>query len=552
VTDSFVEVEIEDTGVLIIKDNIESEEYKEALIREYRLNLQSVDALSFQFYTDGSLGNSSDGEKRMGAAWVQTEGPNQGNFFAAGVTDWPSSYRAEIVAIILAMLTVPQNSEIEIVTDSASCINTFHRLYKPSPKHTIRRWIKEKNWSLWMRLFEIIRRKRLQVKFKKVKAHSGDKYNDQADRLAKEGKNFPEIIWKDPRRPLWSILPVWNNLVIDMSLREFIKEVHIKETVVDWCQQNRVQKRWSEEINKQDQYSWKIFWSQCRQGSSIQTSMKQAKERNFRIKMMNDELPTLSNLKKRLPDVYRTSTCIQCGVGEEDTGHLFSCPALVSDRAQIWEEVEKKTITKFKEIVNKSNDGKTNARNPVNLIHLIKQWKSSTRNPERELINKSLGLFSSQERCIWKEKAKEDGIQGSLGSTILENLSHNLLKLFRKRIWIPRCERTIAWERTQGISSRQKRKKDKRPLKKSPKRRKQDSLEIPEVAGESRGKIRKSGEGLSLDQKEKPSKKSISKLAENPAEKEEGSRERRNLSLGEKVIETVWDWIKEGKKWVGY
>jgi hypothetical protein len=60
------------------------------------------------------------------------------------------------------------------------------------------------------------------------------------DKLAKEGRNFPEVIWKEPRRPLWTVLPMWNQLTVDISLREFVKEVHKKETVIEWSQQNRV------------------------------------------------------------------------------------------------------------------------------------------------------------------------------------------------------------------------------------------------------------------------------------------------------------------------
>ena len=137
-TNSFLEVEIEDLGVTIICDNIDSEEHKENLIREYRLNHNSDQVRDFQFYTDGSLGSAKNQEKRMGAAWLQTKGPNQDNFFATGVTDWPSSHRAELVAIILAVLTVPQASRVKIVTDSVSCIHTYNRLIKPDPRRTIR------------------------------------------------------------------------------------------------------------------------------------------------------------------------------------------------------------------------------------------------------------------------------------------------------------------------------------------------------------------------------------------------------------------------------
>jgi len=74
--DSFLKVEIEDPGILVIEDNIEAGEYKETLIREYRLNHQQSQQNVFQFYTDGSLGKETDQEKKMGAAWIQSFGPN--------------------------------------------------------------------------------------------------------------------------------------------------------------------------------------------------------------------------------------------------------------------------------------------------------------------------------------------------------------------------------------------------------------------------------------------------------------------------------------------
>ena len=85
-----------------------------------------------------------------------------------------------------------------------------------------------------MRLLDIIKRKWLKVNLKKVKAHSGDIFNDKVDTIVKEGSNFPGIIWKDPRWPLWLVLSIWNNLIIDISPRDFIKEIYIKETVVTW------------------------------------------------------------------------------------------------------------------------------------------------------------------------------------------------------------------------------------------------------------------------------------------------------------------------------
>jgi len=368
------------------------------------------------------------------------------------------------------------------------------------------------------------------MNLKKVKAHSGDIHNDQVDSLAKEGRNLTEIIWKDPRRPIWSVLPVWNSLTIDISTRDFMKEIHTKETVVEWSQQNRVQKRWTKEIREQDQYSWKNFWSQCRQGSTLQTSLKQAKERNFRIKLINDELPTLRNLKIRKPEIYRDTTCILCRGEEESLEHLFTCPALTTDRTQIWEEAERKVTKKLQEFKsNKDGDTENSRGNSTpKLLQVIRQWKTFSRKPGQDLINKCLGLFSSQERQVWNGKAREDGIRGSASQAILDIFSQSLLKLFRKRIWIPWCERVIAWERIQGISGKGKKSK------------------IRKVTSNKRG--RKSR----IDKNPEP----IGELRKDPDDDMTRQRTRKegegSASLGEKVVETVWDWIKKGKKWVGY
>jgi ribonuclease HI len=530
-TDSFMEVEIEDPGISVIQDNIESEEHREGLIKEYRLNYHRDQTKDFQFYTDGSLGNTVDQDRRMGAAWLQTKGPNQDNFYITGVTDWPSSCRAELVAIILAVLTVPQTSKVEIVTDSASCISTYNRLVKPDPRRTIRRWIKEKNWSLWMRLLEIIRKKKLQVYLTKVKAHSGDKFNDKVDKLAKEGKNYPEVIWKDPRRPLWSVLPVWNQLTVDLSLREFIKEVHKRETVVEWSLQNRVQKQWATEIEEQNSFSWINFWKQCRQGSSLQTSLKQAKERNFRVKLMNNELPTLHNLQTRRPDIYKDATCLTCGNREENTEHIFDCPALLSTRLQIWKEVKEKTVSKFKEISKKGNKN-DRKDHPTGLIQLINQWETQFSNSSQDLINMCLGLFDEEKKQTWINKAKEDGLKNAEGQILLDLLSCKLLKLFRKKIWIPRCERTIAWEKTQNINFRLKRRKEK-------------------ATREEKTRIRQPSPP-SHERQEPPNRPT---LVEKPLTSRSLSRKQNEDSsrnLGNRITEIVWDWIKEGKKWLGF
>jgi hypothetical protein len=378
-----------------------------------------------------------------------------------------------------------------------------------------------------MRLIEIINKKKLQVNLSKVKAHSGVIFNEQADKLAKEGKNFPEIIWKEPRRPLWSVLPTWNQSIIDISLREFTKEFHKKETTIEWSQQRRIQNCWSEEIEEQSNYSWDKFWKLCRQGSSSQTSIKQAKERSFRIKLMNDELPTLSNLQKRKPNIYKETICPICKEKKEDIKHIFECSSSLNTRLQIWTEIKRKVKTKYHETIKRSKK-RTNKENtdPVNLIQLIDQWETQSSNSSQELINLSLGLFDDLKRKAWNDKAKKDGLKSIDGQAILNLISCKFLRLIRKKIWIPRCEKIIAWENTQGIGRTEK-------------RRKKENRKIP-----------RKGKGIK-DQQTPCAQEYQEEREEDTSDHLKEVETLVNPNNKNKTSEVVWNWIKEGKKWLG-
>ncbi|POG77078.1 hypothetical protein GLOIN_2v1550909, partial [Rhizophagus irregularis DAOM 181602=DAOM 197198] len=89
---------------------------------------------------------------------------------------WPSSTRAEIMAVLTCLIVCPPNSLINIFTDSQCTIDTFTSLsnYKITP----RRKQKINNIILWQAIQQIIAEINLQVRFTKVKAHSGVEYND--------------------------------------------------------------------------------------------------------------------------------------------------------------------------------------------------------------------------------------------------------------------------------------------------------------------------------------------------------------------------------------
>ena len=244
---------------------------------------------------------------------------------------------------------------------------------------------------------------------------------------------------------------------------------------------------------------------------------------------MNDELPTLHNLKKWRPDIYKNATCLLCGKKEENTGHVFDCSALLNNRLQIWEDVKKKITSKFQEISNKRDKPDRKDR-PASLLQLINQWETQFSNSSQDLINMCLGLFDKRKLQTWNTKTKDDRLKITEDQTILNLLSHKLLKLYRKKIWILRCERTIAWEQAQNINFWIKRKRKKFT--------RQGGIRSKTSAAHSQG----SSDRLKpLEESGKNKSRSIYR-----------SREEKQHSLGEKVKEVVWSWVKEGKKWLGY
>ncbi|RHZ45287.1 hypothetical protein Glove_682g6 [Diversispora epigaea] len=104
-----------------------------------------------EFYSNGSLTEQGTQHMCMGSAWIQTSGPQLLSTFSCGVSSWPSSSHAEVIAIFTALLTAPSQCKVKINTDSQTFI-----------------------------LF-------------KVKAHSGVIFNEQVDRLAKNALNLEPI-----------------------------------------------------------------------------------------------------------------------------------------------------------------------------------------------------------------------------------------------------------------------------------------------------------------------------------------------------------------------
>ena len=62
----------------------------------------------------------------MGISWIQIENEMEIHKFNAKTKGWPSSTRAEIIAILTMLLVVKKHSVVNIYTDSKNTISTFN------------------------------------------------------------------------------------------------------------------------------------------------------------------------------------------------------------------------------------------------------------------------------------------------------------------------------------------------------------------------------------------------------------------------------------------
>lgn len=128
-------------------------------------------------YTDGACsGNPGPG----GWGWIVPDGP-----WASGFSSDTTNQRMELTAALEALRQL--DGPVEVVSDSTYVVNCFQqgwwegwlrRGWKNANKQPVA------NQDLWAPLIELYQQRADELSFRWVKGHSGDPYNDLADRLA--------------------------------------------------------------------------------------------------------------------------------------------------------------------------------------------------------------------------------------------------------------------------------------------------------------------------------------------------------------------------------
>src|SRR5690242_6881503 len=175
----------------------------------------------------------------MGIGWVQTANDIVLHDYSATIQLWPSSYKAELLAILSAICTCPRNSNITIYTDSQSVISKFNKLTQQPPGPN--KQYSYNYWPIWHTLLNLVRSYKLTIKLQKITAHSNNTFNDLADSLAKNRNHATnlELLHNNIYNPSYYLQHT--TYVFEQPTRKSIKNICNSHIIAIWSSQHRME-----------------------------------------------------------------------------------------------------------------------------------------------------------------------------------------------------------------------------------------------------------------------------------------------------------------------
>lgn len=134
-----------------------------------------------EIYTDGACSNNP-GPGGWGAVLLWNSHEKE----ISGSSQWTTNQRMELEAAVQALKTLKYPCKVKLYSDSAYLVNAFNqKWYEKWQKNNWKTSSNKKvdNQDLWKELIKLS--KVHQIEWIKVKGHSGDKYNERSDELAR-------------------------------------------------------------------------------------------------------------------------------------------------------------------------------------------------------------------------------------------------------------------------------------------------------------------------------------------------------------------------------
>ena len=137
---------------VIQNDNIIESIFEDTMDRLFLTSIEEqlrYEPPHFEAYTDGSLRNNNTPDIVMSYGFIILDNKEKQYRFRSSVTNWPSSTKAEIMAILTTLVVLPENSNITIYTDSQCAIDSYKINIEYNLNFNARKFFKinNNNWA---------------------------------------------------------------------------------------------------------------------------------------------------------------------------------------------------------------------------------------------------------------------------------------------------------------------------------------------------------------------------------------------------------------------
>lgn len=337
---------------------------------------------------------------------------------------------AEINAIAIAFLTLPNAAQVTLRTDNAIAASALQHNKNKSKIAKQVEWVKDllKDKLTTLKIIQIPR--------------GTDETHRKVDMATKTAKNKLAVtkLKIQPTRNSHLFFK-YHKHTVHQNIREAIKTHYLNKHTIDWC----LMERNKEILPLYKNIDWKASIQYMRNNkiTAGTTSRTDHNKRAYKLKTWTKELATFEKLNNRRPDLYTSNTCIRCNTDKEDHDHIFRCPKNTSSLQLHLINVTTNTLQSYKK---HSRQWVTQwLKNTT--FQKVEEW---VRLLSRNLIPKDFaGPINS-----W---AKTNKIMPRLPITKITNEIQDMAQ----NIWKERCEKVIQWEKQHGITKAQKRAKDK-------------------------------------------------------------------------------------------
>jgi exonuclease III/ribonuclease HI len=412
-------------------------------------------------YTDGAIDRYGTTEVAGGFGWIITEGPGHGNSFAAGMQGQMSSTRAEILAVASLLDAIPEGATMTVYTDSQCTVDGYKKMKETGHILGKRKRFRINFWFEWSVIQLMITSKRLSVDMIKVLAHSGVAGNEAADALAKQGTNFPSADIAIQATE-FSVMPRLHRERIVRDIRRTVSDVHRAQSSCTWKEQRRA-KALLERLPP-GSTDWPVTYHVIHGGnviSSMRTSISDSNRRSYRVKALQGLLPTKRDMRRRHPNLYRTECCPMCRGEVETSSHIWRCAESGCIREDILRQASEDWVYAIRQAVPDANE--LAVQEEANAMFKTALLTMADGQARSQMVGKPNAIevgdvLAGITPASWVTRTARLVGGNPAARRIVAEVMDQLVLAAQILIWQPRCQAMVKWERSVGITGKDKRK----------------------------------------------------------------------------------------------